>query len=397
MSDDKRQDEDELELAPDTGDEELMADFKDLFPDDEETEEAEVSEGRDASEALDELDAFLDDFEQGLDSADDTAGKTSGDDEEGARQLGLDDEDLDLAVTEAGDDVAFGDDWGPTGGRDEELAEPEAIENEAVAEQLPPAQEEFMLSGEEVAAVGAAAVAAASPGAAPSVASAGQAGGPGKRVTVSIVVMLLLALGLSAAALWMGGGVAGRLDEVEQRLAALPQRAGGAGSPAADARLQAEIRQLAARVNELAVIIEGPISHLRQTNEESLAALSQRLDKLERGITVSAAAVSPAQARKLVEKATASNSESAPVTASAARSGGWVINLLSLSNEKDAQEEMTRLRKAGVRVEIQRALRDSKTWYRLRVPGFTSYEGAKAYIDTVEKQAGVKNAWVAKE
>ncbi len=397
MSDDKRQDEDKLELAPDTGDEELVADFKDLFPDDEETEEAAVSEGRDASVALDELDAFLDDFEQGLDSADDTAGKASGDDEEGARQLGLDEEDLDLAVTEAGDDVAFGDDWGPTGGRDEELAEPEAIENEAVAEQLPPAQEELMLSGEEVAAAGAAAVAAASPGAAPSVASAGQAGGPGKWVTVSIVVMLLLALGLSAAALWMGGGVAGRLDEVEQRLAPLPQRAGGAGSPVADARLQAEIRQLAARVNELAVIIEGPISHLRQTNEESLAALSQRLDKLERGITVPAAAVSPAQARKLVEKAAASNSESAPVTASAARSGGWVINLLSLSNEKDAQEEMTRLRKAGVRVEIQRALRDSKTWYRLRVPGFTSYEGAKAYIDTVEKQAGVKNAWVAKE
>jgi cell division septation protein DedD len=159
-----------------------------------------------------------------------------------------------------------------------------------------------------------------------------------------------------------------------------------------EAQLRREVQLLAARVSELSVLIEGPLSHLRQSNEETLAALEARLAKLEQGAVPAGKA--PA-APSLVKKAPAKRAAEPPPAATA--EPGWVINLVSLRSKSDAEAEMQRLRRAGVRVELQRAVRDGTTWYRLRVPGFTSYEGAKAYIGSVEKQAGVRNAWVSKE
>jgi hypothetical protein len=204
------------------------------------------------------------------------------------------------------------------------------------------------------------------------------------------VRVVLLIVSLSAVALWFGLNTAGRLARVEQGLAQLSQRAGAEQARVGDDDLlQAQMRDLAARVNDLAVIIEGPFSHLRQSNEESLSSLTQRLERLEREAVARSGAPLPV---------TASATQSGVTVPSATTAeGGWVINLISLSSEKDAREQMLRLRKAGVRVEMQHAQHDGKSWYRLRVPGFTNYEGARAYIETVEKQAGVENAWVAKE
>lgn len=394
MSEDKRQDEDDLELAPDLGDEDLMSDFKDLFPEDEETQKegAPEEEVRDPAEALDELDAFLDDFEQGFDPAGEAA-EAPGDEGEAARQVTLEEDELDLAVSQAADEETFGDDWAHEGAGEEALSEPESGASES--ELFDPApepergQQELEIPADDVVDI-----TTAAPAAAAAIPPAGSAGGLG-RATMLAIAGMVLALLLSAVSLWFGIGAGGRLAEMEQKLVLA---GGGESQPLPNARLQAEVRNLAARVNELAVIIEGPISHLRQSTEESLTAIEERLSKLEQGGVVPTPVVAPAApARKLVEKAPAQVSENVVPEESAARKGGWVINLISLRSEKDAQEEMLRLRKAGVRVELQRALREGRTWYRLRVPGFTSYEGAKAYIETVEKQAGVKNAWVAKE
>lgn len=203
------------------------------------------------------------------------------------------------------------------------------------------------------------------------------------------VLAILLIVSFSAVALRFGWELAGRLAEVEQGLAKISLKA-GAGQTGVndDEKLQAKMHDLAARINDLAVIIEGPFSHLRQTNEESLVALSQRIERLEREALARSGAASLAM--------TAPKAGSGVPTANPAESG-WVINLISLSSEKDAKEQMLLLRKAGVRVEMQHAQHDGKSWYRLRVPGFTSYEGARAYIETVEKQTGVENAWVGKE
>lgn len=190
----------------------------------------------------------------------------------------------------------------------------------------------------------------------------------------------------STLALWLSFNAAGRLTEVERELARLSQKVDAVQTRVSDGPLRAEIHELGARVNDLAVIIEGPFSHLRQSNEESLSGLFQRLERLE-GEMAKGGAV-------LTKMATPTSADMPPAEAG---ERGWVINLISLSSEQDAKQQMLRLRQAGVRVEMQQARHDGKSWYRLRVPGFSSYEGARAYIKTVEKQAGVENAWVAKE
>jgi cell division septation protein DedD len=203
----------------------------------------------------------------------------------------------------------------------------------------------------------------------------------------SIIAVMLVALGLSATAAWLAFSSSHELQQLSASVDALQERL---NSSSARDPMRTELRTLGARVNELAVVIEGPMSHLRESNEGALADIEQRLSKLEN----SAVATKP-----LVSKPTPKSPvAAAPRTKSvAASSQGWAINLISLTSEKDADEELARLHKLGVRAEKQKALKDGKVWYRLRVPGFTSYEGAKAYVDTVEKKAGVKNAWVAKE
>ncbi len=209
------------------------------------------------------------------------------------------------------------------------------------------------------------------------------AGNYGKVWWIFVFTLLVL----STLALWLSFNAAGRLAEVEQELARLSQKVDAVQTRGSDGPLRAEIHELGVRVNDLAVIIEGPFSHLRQSNEESLLGLSQRLERLEGEMAVKNGAV--------LTKMVAPEDVDMPPAEAGER--GWVINLISLSSEQDAKQQMLRLRKAGVRVEMQQARHDGKSWYRLRVPGFSSYEGARAYITTVEKQAGVENAWVAKE
>jgi cell division septation protein DedD len=386
MSEDKRQD-DELELTNESADEELMSDFKELFPEEEEPEEQ--AGERDASEALEELDAFLDDFEQGVEPAEEGPGK-----EEESAQLELKEDELDLAVSQPEDDTSD-DENVPSSQEVEALSEPEAVPEfeELVTDVEPHAEPDTAFTARRepelpldesfsaaAGVAGAAATAEAEQG--PAMPSAAH----GKGLLLLVAGGLGIAVLLSAVALWLGLGVTGRLDGIELRLSQLQQRT--VAQPSADtAQMRTELQQLAQRVSELAVIIEGPISHLRQSNEESLTALSRRIEHLEQ--TIKGAPVNT--------RAGTTSAPASPGAGSGGAKAGWVINLLSLSNQKDAQTEMERLRKAGVRVEVKQAISDGKTWYRLRVPGFATYEGAKAYIDTVEKQAGVKNAWVAKE
>lgn len=203
------------------------------------------------------------------------------------------------------------------------------------------------------------------------------------------LLALAAALLLSVGALWQAMDAAGRLAVAEQELSQLRQRVAASPSQAGDESLRAQVHELGARVSDLAVIIEGPLSHLRQSNESSLEALTQRLVALEQKVATRSETASSATA--------AASQGEVSLAAAGSSAGGWVINLISLSSEKDAQEQMLRLRKAGVRVEMQQAEHNGKSWYRLRVPGFSNYEGARAYIETVEKQTGVQNAWVAKE
>lgn len=383
--------------------EDLMSDFKDLFSEDEEAAQSPQPAGADdtkgTDEALDELDAFLDDFEKGLSPEQENQGEELAPPEEpqaatesatgdtgNRNELELDREELDLAMSQAGDGEVFDDHWGEDDAEVENVnlaVEPQATDSEAEQEgKVSTAQPEADPLAEVAALAASAPVAATA-------SNAGRSAQPGGTMLRSVIAVMLVALGLSATAAWLAFSTSSKVDQLAQSVQALQKKNSPVkGSASALSAMHTELRTLGARVNELAVVIEGPMSHLQQSNEGVLSDIERRLSQLEKGVS--------GRPNASQQKPVPAAPPSAPVKRDSTK-GGWAINLISLSSEKDADAELSHLRSLGVRVEKQRVVSDGKTWYRLRVPGFTSYEGAKAYIDTVQKKAGVKNAWVAKE
>lgn len=217
---------------------------------------------------------------------------------------------------------------------------------------------------------------------------------------IGTTALLVLSLLLSFSALWMAAGLETQLEALNQGVMALEQRLlkqPHSVEPGAPNQLSEQLGLLGERVDELEVIVEGPLSHLRESNRQALQALAMRLARLEQNqktLTVVKAATSGVSA---TENPPVRMVASAGVTTAEEAKGGWVINLLSVASAKAANAQLERLRKMGIRADKQSVNKEGKSWYRLRVTGFDSYEGAKAYIDTVERQTGFDSAWVARE
>ena len=410
----KLEPQDELGVGED---EELMSDFKDLFPEDEAVA-GEAASGEPADESLDELDAFLDDFEKNLDVPDTVEAAAAESTPDSERSNGdaieLDKSALDLDVGLDGEifseEVTL--DESELVVEEESAAEEdlldldEALEDDELELHAMMDEAEPSVTVEQEAPVletPAPEIAAAAIGASAGVAAASASPSPilpppsapglSKAQLIGGVSLLASSLLLSLAALWMGLGLGSQIDTINQNVSDLQKRVlvqSRRGTLAPQAQQGDQLNRLGERVNELAVIVEGPVSHLRESNQKALETLSMRLDRLEGGQAAPMATTS--SPKPLVSKA---ETEVAPTTAP--KKKGWVINLLSVSSAKTANVELSRLRKLGIRVDKQAVSKGGKTWYRLRVTGFDSYEGAKAYIDTVQKQTGFKSAWVAKE
>ncbi len=342
--------------AESSGDEADLEDLDSLFDDfDEEAAGADAEAAEAADDGLESLDDLLD-----LDAEDEGAAEAGGDD-----LLDLDDDELDLS---GGDDAD----------------EPE------VEEPL----EEVAVAAAAAAVAGAAATAAAQPAETPRAATAAAPAQPSQSGRLPLVALLVSvpALLIGAAGLFIGLSQGGQVAELEQRLA--ESRPAPAAAPALDPRLGPaldEIEALQARVGELALLIEGPMSHLSESNETALATINERLAKLEEGLKAPApAAVAPvARKAETVSKPV----ETKPVETKPA--GGWVVNLISVSSQKQADVEYARLKRMGYDAAITRAKVGGQTWYRLQIPGFADYQEAKAYADKARKQ-GLSNAWVTK-
>ncbi|MFU8837412.1 MAG: SPOR domain-containing protein [Thiohalomonadaceae bacterium] len=430
-------------------DEDLMSDFRDLF-DEPDTAKAETPiDAQKASADLDELDAYLDDFSGDLErlDADDPADiSTQMTEDESPQDVDAVAEPLTQAIAQ--DDTVLAEEPSlsePMPEEDELFADalihPELDEGEDALPSPTLNTEELDLSlgqsetenaGTAAAlperdetdaapnALAAAALTAAATGSAhAAAASAGHVAPPGvggpaqpspdqgnsRLLRLSLVLSVLAGLvAVLALALSLGQRVA--VDE------APASGLGMASDSLAIERLRMDISVLATRVNELAMIIEGPMSHLRQSSEDGLEAIEQRLARLEaaqqpgRADTAASAPslVAPVNGTARLVSAPPGNTTAEPEVVTplpssteASRSGGWSINLISLSSEKDARTEMARLRQMGIRVEMQEAQRDGRTWFRLQVPGFDSREGARAYIATIQQQTGINNAWVTRD
>ncbi len=201
----------------------------------------------------------------------------------------------------------------------------------------------------------------------------------------AIIVAALAGAGLIVAAVAgiMTFSLSGQIDELEQAMSNLRQaRAVAAPDPRIDEALR-EARKLDARVNELAIIIEGPISHLRESNERDIRSLSERIAQLEHQIEEVARRPAPAAAK----------APPPPVEVST----GWVVNLISVSEKTLAVAERSRLAGLGIDARIQPATVDGKTWYRLRVSGFESKDAAQRFAAKIRSTAGLGSAWVTRD
>lgn len=225
----------------------------------------------------------------------------------------------------------------------------------------------------------------------------------GNSLDISTIGVALFSLVIAAIAGWFAVSLHGQMNDLRAELAQLRQQpAGVIAGP--DRQTQENLAQLAQRVNEMAVLLDGPMSHLSDTGAQ-INAVSARLDELEQRIgalrTELAAAARPAvQAAEAprVAKAAAPQPASKPVAAAGkpAASGGWVVNVASLTDAKAAAAEQQRLQQAGFKVEVQTAEMNGRIWHRVRATGFSSRGEAQVYSDMVRHKMGV-TPWVGIE
>lgn len=220
--------------------------------------------------------------------------------------------------------------------------------------------------------------------------------GNGKLTLVALVLAGLAILAGGAGA-WFGYSQQGQITALGKQLAARPDQAAGADAKQFR-QLQQELGQLNQRVNELALLMEGPMSHIRESNQRELESIFSRLDELDKSLSkldqrlaAQAAKLAPAAAKPAAQSAKPS-----PQPAAKPASGQWVVNLASLTDAKSAEAELADLHKQGINASRQVVEMSGRTWYRLRVTGFASKAEAEAYGAGLKDKLGLK-PWVARQ
>lgn len=76
--------------------------------------------------------------------------------------------------------------------------------------------------------------------------------------------------------------------------------------------------------------------------------------------------------------------------------GAYVVNLMSFRQQAKALSERERLLAEGIAVELISVSSHGKTWHRLSVDGFESFDAAKGYVERVRNHPGLSTAWIGR-
>ena len=232
---------------------------------------------------------------------------------------------------------------------------------------------------------------------------------PSKIGAIAVYLLLFITLAVAGGSLWMTLQAQQAVDKNGVRLSKLQKQQdlalsdlGTPYNPLIEQNSSA-IRDLDLRLNELSKMVEGPLSHMdANTGAESIGRLEERLQQLEQKMTQQLAELK----EELAKRPTVVASTTSPPLMVKSQSNSkpaaklWVLNLLSLASRKGASDTVKRLQKAGVDASRTRFIaKDGKTWYRVRVIGFSSYAKAKSYAKEMPKVKGIRKnqTWVTAE
>jgi len=74
--------------------------------------------------------------------------------------------------------------------------------------------------------------------------------------------------------------------------------------------------------------------------------------------------------------------------------GTWAINLVSFQREVDAERFVIKASSKGVATEINQATMDEKKYWRVQIPGFSSYDEASSNASEVQHKLGLNDVWI---
>jgi len=221
------------------------------------------------------------------------------------------------------------------------------------------------------------------------------------------VVALVVGIGIAAVLFWMNLNLSSHVSKLEESIVSL-QASPGNSLPSK------ELADVSIQVEKLTQILNDHLNSL-PANKEMAQSSPAMLPSSNSGSSpkdsASMAADLPEQAATAdtmpaisapaatAEKSKRKSALPAPISTTdiaqpKPSSGNWVINLASVSNSKSAEQEVARLGKMDIKADVSQAESKGKTWYRIQVPGYGSYDEAINARPAIEEKLGIKGTWV---
>lgn len=231
------------------------------------------------------------------------------------------------------------------------------------------------------------------------------------RTNIGILLGLLGVIG-SAVALWLTLGISDQVAHLETQRSVKAPVVKTADQSAAIASLNRRLDKLSGQFAEhMKQVAESQARPAPAAPEAQIASAKPvatsavavkpaskpavKKQAVSKPASPAAVPVKPAMAKQKVPTPAKASPAAKPVLAAQpSKRGEWVVNLSSFGAPAAAASELARLKKLGVQAESIKVVVHGRTWFRLRVPGYASEKVAREQLKVLEKQVGIKDAWI---